>query len=313
MPEGLLDKSLVDPNSDKATRASGGQVLNALAGELPYLLGGDADLSCSTKTGLKDAGSFEGQGGQGRNIHYGVREHAMAACANGMAYHGGVLPYTATFFCFSDYMRPSLRLAALNSLPQVHIWTHDSVWLGEDGPTHQPVEHLASLRAMPNFHVDRPADATEVEAAWKCAVARREGPTGLVLSRQGLPPLDRSDARGEAAQGGYILKGSSVQGPQVHLLATGSEVALALEVSDALGQSGISNRVVSLPCWERFFDQPDDYRDDILPDDGALRVSIEAACAFGWSELVGRDGLSIALEGFWRVGPDGRSQKTLRL
>ena len=208
-----FDDGLPEFSDAMATRKSSGAVLNALSTKVPFLLGGDADLSCSTNTAIKDAGSFDGQSGAGKNIHYGVREHAMGAAANGMAYHGGVLPYTATFFCFSDYMRGAVRLAALNHLPVIHVWTHDSVWLGEDGPTHQPVEHLASLRAMPNLHIDRPADGHESAVAWTCALARRDGPTGLIFSRQNLPQLDRSDALGTAEQGGYVVAGASEEKP----------------------------------------------------------------------------------------------------
>ena len=205
--------------------------MNAIAKRVPWVLGGDADLSVSTSTKLKDEGDFDGRTGEGRNLHFGVREHAMAGIANGMAYHGGVRPYVATFFCFSDYMRPSVRLSAVSELPVIFVWTHDSIGLGEDGPTHQPVEHLASLRAMPGFTVIRPGDPNEASEAWRVAMEHRDGPVGLVLSRQKLPVIDSSKFSGPAglAKGAYVLAEASGGTPRLILIATGSEVSLALE------------------------------------------------------------------------------------
>src|SRR6185436_5461823 len=208
-----------------------GKALNALAKRVPWVLGGDADLSVSTSTKLKDEADFDGQTGAGRNIHFGVREHAMAGIANGLAYHGGVRPYVATFFCFSDYMRPSVRLSAVSELPVIFVWTHDSIGLGEDGPTHQPIEHLASLRAMPGFTVIRPGDPNEAVEAWRVAMNHREGPVGLVLSRQKLPVIDPAKFAGPEglAKGAYVLAEASGGPPRLILIATGSEVSLAVD------------------------------------------------------------------------------------
>jgi transketolase len=288
------------------TRTAAGQALNALATRLPELLGGDADLGGSTKTVLKDGGSFDGQSGHGRNIHYGVREHAMAAVANGMAYHGGVRTFTATFFCFSDYMRPSVRLAAMNHLPVVHVWTHDSIGLGEDGPTHQPVEHLMALRTIPNLHVVRPADATEAAEAWLYALERKEGPTGLVLTRQKVPVLDRSklaSAKG-LHQGAYVLAEAARGVPKVLLLASGSEVQLALAAKEQLERDGTPTRVVSMPCFERFLTQPKAYQDEVLPPTVKARVSVEAGVTFGWQRFVGERGISVGVDTFGASAPD---------
>ncbi len=287
------------------TRTAAGQVLNALAAKLPELIGGDADLGGSTKTVLKDGGSFDGQTGKGRNIHFGVREHAMAAIANGMAYHGGLRPFTATFFCFSDYMRPAVRLAAMNHLPVVHVWTHDSIGLGEDGPTHQPVEHLASLRAVPNLHVVRPADAAEAAEAWAYALKRKDGPTGLVLTRQKVPTLDRTKVAPAAGlhRGAYVL--SEAKGaPKALVLATGSEVALALAAQEQLEKDGVPTRVVSMPCLEAFRAQPQTYRDEVLPKSVTARVSVEAGVTFGWERWIGDKGVAIGVDRFGASAPD---------
>src|SRR5262249_14950820 len=251
----------------QATRQAGGKVLNAIAKRVAAVIGGDADLSVSTSTALKDAGSFDGQSGTGRNLHFGVREHAMGGIANGVAFHGGVRPFVATFFCFSDYMRPSVRLAALNELPVIYVWTHDSIGLGEDGPTHQPVEHLMSLRAMPGLTLLRPADASEAREAWRAAVAHLDGPVGLVLSRQKLPVLDRGKlaAADGLARGAYVLAEGSRVPPRLILIGTGSEVSLALQAREQLEAEGIATRVVSMPSWELFDRQPPDYRESVLP------------------------------------------------
>mgnify|MGYP006270611469 CR=1 FL=1 len=288
-----------------ATRKASGQALNAIAPRVPQLLGGDADLSVSTNTGLKDFASFDGQSGSGRNIHYGVREHAMAAIANGMAYHGGLLPYTATFFCFSDYMRPAVRLAALSRLPVVHIWTHDSVWLGEDGPTHQPVEQLMALRAMPNLLVIRPADPQETAEAWRLALQHRDGPVGLVLTRQGVPQLDRSrgDADAGVYRGAYILSEAENASPRLILIATGSEVQLAVAAQTLLERQALPTRVVSMPCWELFDAQPPAYRDAVLPPAVTARLAIEAGVSLGWERYVGARGGVYGIDSYGASGP----------
>ena len=289
-----------------ATRDAGGAVLNALAQRLPWLLGGDADLSESTKTGIKDGGRFDGRAEKlGRNIHYGVREHAMGAIANGIAYHGGLRTFTATFFCFADYMRPAIRLAALNHLPVVFVFTHDSVALGEDGPTHQPVEHLASLRAIPGLRVIRPADANETQVAWRQAIEHHEGPTALILTRQKLPVIAR-EGRGSAeglAQGGYVLAEASVHAAAVTLIATGSELALALETQAVLEQRAVPTRVVSLPCWELFEAQDPGYRRAVLRPGETLAVAIELGVSFGWERYVGQGGLVIGLDHYGASAP----------
>jgi transketolase len=288
------------------TRTAAGQALTALAQVMPELMGGDADLGGSTKTSLKGGGSFNGQTGAGRNIHFGVREHAMAAIANGMSYHGGLRPFTATFFCFADYMRPSVRLAAMNHLPVVHVWTHDSIGLGEDGPTHQPVEHLMSLRAMPGLTVLRPADAAEAAQAWLFALKNTHAPTGLVLTRQKVPVLDRSTLGAAAGlhRGGYVLSEAASGTPKVLLLATGSEVSLALEAQKTLQAEGIAARVVSMPSLELFWRQDAAYREQVLPKAITARVSIEAGVTFGWERFVGDRGVAIGVDKYGASAPD---------
>jgi transketolase len=288
------------------TRTAAGQVLNALAKVAPELLGGDADLGGSTKTVLKDAGSFDGQTGAGRNIHFGVREHAMAAIANGMAYHGGVRPFTATFFCFVDYMRPAVRLAAMNHLPVVHVWTHDSIGLGEDGPTHQPVEHLMSVRCIPGLVTLRPADAAEAAEAWLHALSRTKGPTGLVLTRQKVPVLDRAtlaSAKG-LHRGAYVLAEAQGGAPKCILIATGSEVQLALAAKAELEQAGTPTRVVSMPSMELFREQDASYREAVLPKLVTARVSVEAGVTFGWERWIGDKGVAVGVDRFGASAPD---------
>ncbi len=279
-----------------ATRAAIGKIFDQVAEKAPAFIGGAADLVASTKTKISTSGSFSKGDHSGRNIHYGIREHAMGAITNGMAVHGGLRPYGATFFMFSDYMRPAVRLAALMGAPSIFIWTHDSVFLGEDGPTHQPIEHLASLRAMPNLWVVRPADAGETVEATELAMNRTGGPTALVLSRQGLPVLDRPT--GGVARGGYVLR----DGQDVVLVATGSEVSTALGAADLLAGEGVSARVVSLPCWEAFFEQDDAYRESVLGN-GLPTVSIEAAATFGWEKITGSAGLTIGIDHFGTSAP----------
>jgi transketolase len=282
-----------------ATRVAGGKAQAAIAKRVENLLGGDADLGGSTKT-IIPGGSFDGQTGAGRNIHFGVREHAMGSICNGLDYHGGIRPYAATFFCFSDYMRPAVRLASLNKQPVIYVWTHDSIGLGEDGPTHQPVEHLMALRAMPNLWVVRPGDACETVAAWRLAVARTKGPTALVLSRQNLPVLDPARAA-ELERGAYILAGD--ERPDVILIGTGSEVSVAMEARGQLAAAGVACRVVSMPCWEAFHEQPASYRDRVLPPDVRARVSVEAGVTFGWREWIGNDGEAVGVDRFGASAP----------
>ncbi|MFZ9888966.1 MAG: transketolase-like TK C-terminal-containing protein, partial [Myxococcota bacterium] len=273
---------------------------------MPELVGGDADLGGSTKTVLKGAGSFSGVTGTGRNIHFGVREHAMASIANGMAYHGGVRPFTATFFCFVDYMRPAVRLAAMNHLPVIHVWTHDSIGLGEDGPTHQPVEHLMAVRTIPGLVTLRPADGEEAAQAWLFALARTQGPTGLVLTRQKLPVLDRSGLGGAQGllRGAYTLRDAPGGQPQLLLIATGSEVALALEAQERLTKDGVAARVVSMPSMELFLAQDEVYRESVLPKAVRARVSVEAGVTLGWERFVGDAGVAVGIDRFGASAPD---------
>ncbi len=287
-----------------ATRKASGATLNALVDELPTLIGGSADLAPSNKTILKGYDDFQPETPAGRNIRFGVREHTMGGMLNGMALHGGVIPYGGTFLIFSDYMRPSVRLAALMELPVVYVWTHDSVWIGEDGPTHQPVEQLPSLRAIPNLIVIRPADANETAAAWRVALERRDGPTGLVLTRQSLPVLFETmrDPAETVARGAYVLVDSSGI-PDLVLIASGSEVHLALDARDILAQEGIGTRVVSMPSWELFEVQPADYQELVLPPLVTARVAIEAAVPLGWDKYAGEKGAVIGLERFGASAP----------
>jgi transketolase len=293
------------PKDVMATRISGGKVLVELARKIPWLLGGDADLSVSTKTSLSGLGDFDGQTGLGRNLHYGVREHAMGAIANGMAYHRGIRPFTATFFTFSDYERPALRLAALSHLPVIFVFTHDSIGLGEDGPTHQPVEHLAALRAMPQMWVIRPGDANETAEAWRLALSRKDGPACIVLSRQDVPTFDRekmSPASG-VQRGGYVLSDAPGGPPQAVLIATGSELSVAVGAQEKLAAAGVRARVVSLPCWEVFAAQAREYRDQVLPPSLTARVSVEAAVSFGWERWIGEHGVAVSLEHYGASAP----------
>jgi transketolase len=285
-------------NGAVATRESAGTVMNAIAADFPELVGGSADLDPSTKTYLKGCGDFQPGQYAGRNIHFGVREHAMGGVANGLVAHGGILPFTATFFNFLDYMKPSVRLAALNKSKVIFVFTHDSVFLGEDGPTHQPIEQLATLRATPNMTTIRPADALEALAAWKFAVAH-DGPTALVLTRQKVPFLGERDV--PLARGAYVLSGDDE--PDMILIATGSEVSLAFDARVILQAQGIKTRVVSMPSMELFAAQNETYRDSILPPAVRARVSIEAGATFGWQRWVGEHGISIGLDHYGASAP----------
>jgi transketolase len=301
------------PKDKMATRKSGGKVIAAVAKKVPYFFGGDADLSVSTLTELPEAGSFDGTTGAGRNVRYGVREHAMGAIANGIAYHGGARTFTATFFCFSDYERPAHRLAAMSHLPVVFVYTHDSIGLGEDGPTHQPIEHLASLRAIPGLWVVRPGDANEVTEAWRMAMKRKDGPTVIVLSRQDVPTLDRAKVApaAEAAKGGYVLSDAPGGEPQAILIGTGSELGLAVAAQEKLAAAGVRARVVSLPCWEAFAAQSEAYRESVLPRSVPVRVSIEAGATFGWHRWIGDRGAAIGLDRYGNSAPGGVNLKEL--
>ncbi|MFC2122417.1 transketolase [Bacteroidota bacterium] len=297
--------SLFNPDDKPiATRSASGQVINTIASKVPSLIGGSADLSPSTKTIIKDSSSFGPEDYVGRNMHFGVREHAMGAIANGMSLYGGIIPYTATFLIFYDYMRPAVRLAALMEIRSIYVFTHDSVGVGEDGPTHQPIEQLLGLRSVPNLVMLRPGDATETAEAWKIALQRRHGPTALALSRQNLPILDRrklAPASG-VQRGGYILWEASAT-PDVIIIGTGSELHFALEAGQQLLEKGIAARVVSLPSWELFDAQPVEYRHSVLPPNIRARVSIEAATPLGWERYVGLDGVAIGVPRFGASAP----------
>lgn len=286
-----------------ATRAASGDVLQAVAAAVPNLLGGSADLAPSTKTLLKGEADFSAADYGGRNLRFGVREHAMGAIMNGLAIHGGLIPYGATFLVFADYMRPAIRLAALMRQKVIYIFTHDSIGLGEDGPTHQPIEHVASLRIIPGLTVLRPADANETVAAWKLAMTV-DGPVALILTRQNVPTIDHSryHALGEASQGGYAIERGGDK-PDIVLMGTGSEVSLVLEAADQLLQYGVTARVVSLPSWELFEQQPVEYRQSILPASLAKRIAIEAGSTFGWSCYTGEHGLTIGINHFGASAP----------
>ena len=303
-----------------ATRAAGGKVLNALAAQIPSLIGGSADLNPSTNTALKNRGNFQSpltkgeavQGAEtgpwdysGKNIAFGVREHAMGSILNGIALHGGTLPFGSTFLVFSDYMRPAIRLAALMKLQVIYVFTHDSIALGEDGPTHQPIEHLLSLRAIPGLTVIRPADASEAAEAWKVAVAHREGPTAIIFTRQAVPVIDRSRFGSAAglARGAYILAGCALEQSEAILIASGSEVHLALEAFAQASKEGLRLRVVSMPSWELFERQPEEYRLQILPPDVPLRLSIEAGSTLGWHKFVGGRGGTLGIDHFGASAP----------
>jgi transketolase len=289
-----------------ATRAASGTILNAVARGVPWLIGGSADLAPSTKTLITGSPYLSRDNYAGRNIAWGVREHAMCSCANGIALHGGLRPFVSTFFIFTDYARPAMRLAALMKLPVIYIMTHDSLGVGEDGPTHQPVEQLASLRAMPGMTVIRPADATETVYAWRIAL-NRQGPIVLVLTRQNLPVLDRTVlAQADGALcGGYILALEQGATPELILIATGSEVHLALAAQGKLSEEGIDVRVVSMPSWELFREQPEEYRDLVLPPTVRCRLALEAGSLQGWCEWVGDRGAVIGVTQFGASAPAG--------
>jgi transketolase len=306
LPAGWKEKLPVFKPADGAlaTRQASGKVLAAIAPALPTLVGGSADLAPSNNTYLKGLGDFSKGNYGARNFHFGVREHAMGAALNGMAL-SGLIPYGGTFLVFSDYARPALRLAALMEARSIFVFTHDSIFLGEDGPTHQPVEHLAALRVIPHLMVLRPADANETAVAWRIAIEHRGGPVALLLTRQGLPILDRSryaSAEG-VARGAYVLADASGTTPQVLLLASGSEVSVAVEAHEKLAAEGIASRVVSMPSWDLFEKQPQAYRDEVIPPAVSVRVAIEAASPFGWERYVGPTGAVLGLNRFGASAP----------
>ena len=296
-----------DAGQSLATRAAGQKTMHAFAASIPTMVGGSADLVESNKTDFPDGGLFA-RVHTGRNVAFGIREHGMGAIVNGLALHGGIVkPYGATFLVFSDYMRGSVRLSALTHLPVIWVWTHDSIGVGEDGPTHQPVEHVMSLRAIPNLWVIRPGDANETAHAWKAALERKDGPVALILSRQGMPVLDRAGADGIAPvdglhRGAYTLWQSGEGTPDVVLIGTGSELSLALDAARALGAKGLNARAVSMPCWELFELQDQGYRDDVLPN-GAPRVAVEAGISLGWERWVGSADAFVGVDRFGASAP----------
>jgi transketolase len=307
-PEGWAGSLKTYATTDAlATRQASQQAINALAGPLPELFGGAADLSESTLTDVAGGGMFEAETPAGRNIRFGVREHAMGGIVNGISAYGAFVPYASTFMIFSDYMRGSVRLSALSCLHVIYVWTHDSVGVGEDGPTHEPVEHVAAFRAIPNLDVIRPGDANETTAAWVCAIDRRDGPTALSLTRQKLPVLTATaeKARQGVARGGYVLRDASGDAarPDLVLIGTGSELQLVAGAADLLEAQGIRTRVVSLPCWERFDRQDDAYREAVLPRAARKRVAVEAESPFGWERYAGDEGAIVGIDHFGASAP----------
>ncbi len=306
LPEGWdAELPTFEAGTSVATRAASGKVLDAIAPRIPNLIGGSADLTPSNKTKFKGATDFQRDHYSGRYIHFGVREHAMGAVLNGIAYHGGLVPYGGTFLIFSDYMRPPVRLAAMSHLHVIYVFTHDSVWLGEDGPTHQPVEQLANLRAIPNLVMIRPADANETVEAWRVALALKNRPVALALSRQGVPTLDRSryaPAEG-VRRGAYVLADSRPGTPDLILIATGSEVPLAAAAYEQLAAEGIAVRLVSMPSWELFAEQPRSYRETVLPPDVKARLAVEAGATLGWERWVGDGGDVLGIDHFGASAP----------
>ncbi|MEO6226829.1 MAG: transketolase C-terminal domain-containing protein, partial [Thermomonas sp.] len=322
LPDGWDSDIPVFPADAKglATREAGGKVLSAIAPKFPSLTGGSADLDPSTYTAVKGLGDFDphatpgedqqgstggGWSYSGRNLHFGVREHAMGAICNGMAAHGGTIPYDATFLIFSDYMRPPIRLAALMRLHVVHVFTHDSIALGEDGPTHQPVEQLAGLRSVPDLLVIRPADANETAVAWRVALEAKNQPVALVFSRQKVPTLDRQHfaAADGLRRGAYVLQDAASGNPDLILIATGAEIGLAIAAAVTLSGQGIGVRVVSMPCWSLFDAQPQAYRDEVLPPSVRARLSIEAGSTQGWHRYVGDGGNVLGVDCFGASAP----------
>ncbi|HNQ15130.1 MAG TPA: transketolase, partial [Pyrinomonadaceae bacterium] len=289
----------------KATRAYSGEVINAIAEKLPQLIGGSADLAPSNNTSIKSSTSLEAGNYQGRILHFGIREHAMGSLMNGMALYGGLIPFGGTFMTFSDYMRPAIRLAALSNAQCIYVFTHDSIGLGEDGPTHQSVEHIAALRAIPNLAVIRPADAFETREAWRIAINRRHAPTVIAYSRQKVALIDRSKyASADAtSKGAYVLAEASGGAPKLIIIATGSEVGLAIEAREQLEAEGTPTRVVSMPCWVLFDVQSAEYRESVLPKSVKARLAVEAGVSLGWAKYVGDEGDVLAVDRFGSSAP----------
>ncbi|MCJ7838152.1 MAG: transketolase, partial [Burkholderiales bacterium] len=323
LPQGWDTGIPVFPADPKgmATRAASGKVLNAICQKLPSLIGGSADLDPSTRTALNAMGDFENPGDEagnlqgssgggwsyaGRNLHFGVREHAMGSIANGLAVHGGIIPFTATFLIFSDYMRPAIRLAALMEQGVIFVFTHDSIAVGEDGPTHQPIEQLASLHVIPNLLVIRPCDANETAVAWRVAMQTRDRPIALILTRQDVPTLDRTQfaAADGLRRGAYVLADTSDGKPDIILIATGSEVGLIVTAGRKLTESGITMRIVSMPSWELFDAQPRSYRDSVFPPSARARLAVEAGATQGWYKYVGGEGEVIGVDHFGASAPE---------
>jgi transketolase len=307
IPAGLVGALPEFPADAKgmASRAASGKVINAIKEVLPALFGGSADLAPSTKTDIDGEGEYGKDTPEGRTIHFGVREFAMTAAVNGMALHGGLVPFGATFFVFTDYLRPALRLAALMKAPSILVMTHDSIGLGEDGPTHQPVEHLASIRAMPNIVILRPGDANEVAQSWKIAIQNDSSPTVLVLTRQNMPTYERTSDNPASLveKGAYVFADSDNDTPDSILIGTGSELQYAVEAKEILANKGIDARVVSMPSWELFEKQDAAYKESVLPKAVTNRVSIEAGSTFGWERYVGSEGTAIGVDSFGESGP----------
>ncbi|HET9553032.1 MAG TPA: transketolase [Anaeromyxobacteraceae bacterium] len=303
VPARIQERLLEAGPAADATRKLSAAAINRAAPIVPALVGGSADLAESNLTDIKGAGGFSPEKPDGRNVHYGIREHAMGAIANGLAYDGLFIPFTATFLQFADYMRPAVRLAALSKLQSIYVWTHDSIFLGEDGPTHQPIEHLSALRVIPNLHVVRPVDGEETAVAWAHALTRRDGPTGLILTRQKLAPVVRDGGfdPDAAAKGGYVVRAPA--GATFTVIATGSEVPLAAAALDLLAQQGRLGRLVSMPCLQCFEAQPAEWRDAVIPP-GLPAAAIEAAVGVEWWKLVGRDGLVIGIDRFGASAPE---------
>jgi transketolase len=333
LPEGWESKlPTFESAKAMATRSASGECINALAPAIPALVGGSADLGPSNNTDIKDGGSFESDSYDGRVLHFGVREHAMGAALTGMSLNGGIIPYGGTFLCFADYMKPAIRLACLSEIQVIYVFTHDSVGLGEDGPTHQPIEQLAMMRAIPHLHVIRPADPAEVAEAWRAAILRRHAPTALILTRQKVPTLDRNVYAPAAGlrRGAYVLAEATKTGveriaadatpnfvedepttPALVIIATGSEVSLALDAREVLQKEGVPVRVVSMPCWELFEEQDESYRDEVLPPAVTARLSVEAGARLGWDRYVGSYGDCVSLDRFGASAPGDVALKNL--
>lgn len=288
-------------NKPEATRSVSGKILNKAKKVMPNLMGGAADLAPSTKTYMEGVGDFSAENYAGSNMHFGVREIAMAAIGNGMMLHGGLRSFVSTFFVFSDYVKPMARLSALMKLPLTYVLTHDSIGVGEDGPTHEPIEQLAMFRSMPGFAVYRPCDATETAAAWYYALTNQDTPTALVLSRQNLPQIDGSSK--EALKGGYVIADSTKEIPDAIIIASGSEVSLAVEAKEILEKEGTDVRVVSMPCMDIFEQQSEEYKEAVLPKSCRKRVAVEALSDFGWGRYVGLDGAYVTMHSFGASAP----------